>query len=202
MEKKLQRNEQEKTVAGVCAGLAEYFDVDVTWVRIGFVLAVLAGLSGLLVYIVLWIAVPPKPYTPDYGQFNSDYKVYENKGYVGGPIQDPAFTGMPPYPKKPKSGSGGVVVGLLFVIFGAFFLFDEFNIIPEWFDFHKLWPLVFIIPGIMMIAKANKKSWKEEWKEKQMAERDAHNMAEADTTATATTTDETIVPEDKNSNPI
>lgn len=45
MEKKLTRNEQEKTVAGVCAGLAEYFDVDVTWIRIAFVLAVLAGFS-------------------------------------------------------------------------------------------------------------------------------------------------------------
>ncbi len=201
MEKKLQRNEQEKTVAGVCAGLADYFDVDVTWIRIGFVLAVLAGLSGLLAYIVLWIAVPPRPYTHDYGQFDSDYKVYESKGYAGGPIPDPAFTGVP-YPKRPKSGSGGVVIGLLFVAFGAFFLLDEFNFVPDWFEFHKLWPLIFIIPGILMITKANKKSWKEEWKEKQRADNEARDAAQPDATATTTTADETIITEDKNSKPL
>ncbi len=177
MEKKLQRNEQEKTVAGVCAGLAEYFDVDVTWIRIAFVLAVLAGFSGVLAYIVLWIAVPAKPFVPNYGQFNADYKVYDHAANPGGPINDPSFAEVP-YPKKRKSGTGGVVIGLLFVIFGAFFLLDEFDFVPYWFEFHKLWPLVFIIPGIMMITKANKKSWKEEWKESQRAEQEARAAAQ------------------------
>ena len=127
MEKKLQRNEQEKTVAGVCAGLAEYFDVDVTWIRIAFVLAVLAGFSGVLAYIVLWIAVPVKPFVPNYGQFNADYKVYDNAANPNGPINDPDFSGIP-YPKKKKSGNGGVVIGLIFVMFGAFFLLDEFTL--------------------------------------------------------------------------
>lgn len=183
MEKKLYRNEQEKTVAGVCSGLSEYFDVDVTWVRIAFVLAVLAGLSGVLAYIVLWIAVPVKPYVPNYGQFSADYKVYDNAANPNGPINDPAFTGIP-YPKKKKSGNGGVVIGLIFVIFGAFFLLDEFDIVPYWFEFHKLWPLVFIIPGIMMIANANKKTWKEEWKEKQRMDSEAQESAQQNVTDT------------------
>lgn len=177
MEKKLTRNEQEKTVAGVCAGLAEYFDVDVTWIRIAFVLAVLAGLSGVLAYIVLWIAVPVKPYVPNYSPYNADYKVYDNAANPNGPINDPAYSGIP-YPPKKKSGSGGVVVGLIFVIFGAFFLLDEFDFVPYWFEFHKLWPLIFIIPGIMMITNANKKSWKDEWKEQQQAEKDAQETAQ------------------------
>ncbi len=189
MEKKLQRNEQEKTVAGVCAGLAEYFDVDVTWIRIAFVLAVLAGFSGVLAYIVLWIAVPVKPFVPTYGQFNADYKVYDHAANPNGPINDPAFSGMP-YPQKKKSGNGGIVIGLLFVMFGAFFLLDEFHFVPYWFEFHKLWPLVFIIPGIMMITNANKKSWKEEWKETQRAEKEAQEAAQQ---ANASTTEETII---------
>lgn len=182
MEKKLQRNEQEKTVAGVCAGLAEYFDVDVTWIRIAFVLAVLAGLSGILAYIVLWIAVPVKPFVPTYGQYSADYKVYDNSASPNGPINDPAFTGIP-YPKAKKSGNGAVVMGIIFVIFGAFFLMDEFDFVPYWFEFHKLWPLVFIIPGIMMITNANKKNWKEEWKEKQRADQEAQQAAQASAAA-------------------
>ena len=197
MEKKLQRNEQEKTIAGVCAGLADYFDIDVTWVRIAFILALLAG-AGLLAYIILWIAVPAKPYTPDYGQFNADYKVYENKTYTGSPVQDADFTGVP-YPKKPKSGNGGVVIGLIFVALGAFFLLDEFNFVPDWFEFQKLWPLILIIPGIIMISKANKKSWQEEWKEKQKTNEEAQGAAQASTPAT---TEETIITEDKNTNNI
>ena len=176
MEKKLTRNEQEKTIAGVCAGLAEYFDVDVTWIRIAFVLAVLAGFSGVLAYIVLWIAVPVKPFVPTYSQYNADYKVYNNAAQPNGPINDPAFSGLP-YPEKKKSGNGGVVVGLIFVIFGAFFMLDEFDFVPYWFEFHKLWPLIFIIPGIMMITNANKKSWKEEWKEQQRADNEARENA-------------------------
>ena len=188
MEKKLTRNEQEKTIAGVCAGLAEYFDVDVTWIRIGFVLAVLAGLSGVLAYIVLWIAVPVKPFVPTYSPYNADYKVYDNAAFPNAPINDPTFSGIP-HPEKKKSGNGGVVVGLLFVIFGAFFLLDEFDFVPYWFEFHKLWPLVFIIPGIMMITNANKKSWKEDWKEKQQAEKDAQETApQQDVTVSEQTT--------------
>ena len=197
MEKKVQRNEQEKTIAGVCAGLADYFDIDVTWVRIAFILALLTG-AGLLAYIILWIAIPLKPYTPDYGQFNADYKVYENKTYTGSPVQDAEFAGVP-YPKKPKSGSSGVVIGLIFVAFGAFFLLDEFNFVPDWFEFQKLWPLILIIPGIIMITKANKKSWKEEWKEKQMADQEAQDTAQP---RTAATTEETIITEDKDTNNI
>ncbi len=160
MEKKLQRNEQEKMLAGVCAGLADYFDIDVTWVRIAFVVAVLAGFSGLLIYVILWIVLPAKPYAPNYGQFNADYKVYDGKSELN-PNQPT------PFPPVKKSGNGRVIAGLIFILFGAFFLLNEFNIIPYWFDFGKLWPFVFIIPGILMIAKAGAKERKEDWRNKQ-----------------------------------
>ena len=44
-------------IAGVCAGLAEHLGLDVTLVRVGFVVVALFG-PGLIAYIVLWIAVP------------------------------------------------------------------------------------------------------------------------------------------------
>ena len=49
---------REKSVFGVCAGIAEYFDIDVTIVRLLFVLLTLAGGPGLLLYIVLAIVLP------------------------------------------------------------------------------------------------------------------------------------------------
>jgi phage shock protein PspC (stress-responsive transcriptional regulator) len=163
MEKKLQRNEQDKILAGVCSGLADYFDVDVTWIRIAFIVATLAGFSGVIAYVILWIAVPARPYFPGaynskYGRPVADYRVYEDR--------DQPASGSSPYtvPEPPvdsdkarRSGNGRMIAGLLMIAFGAFFLFDEFNIIPYWFDFDKLWPLVFIIPGILIISKTSKR---------------------------------------------
>ena len=60
MQKKLYRIEANKQVAGVCAGLAEYFDVDVTLLRIAFVVATIVGGPGVLVYIALWFIMPEK----------------------------------------------------------------------------------------------------------------------------------------------
>ncbi len=58
MQKKLYRSETDIMVGGVCGGLAEYFNIDSTIVRLIFVLILLSGGSGILVYIVLWIVLP------------------------------------------------------------------------------------------------------------------------------------------------
>ena len=58
MTKRLYRSRTERMVAGVCGGLAEYFDIDPTIVRLVFVLLALAGGPGLLIYIVMAIVVP------------------------------------------------------------------------------------------------------------------------------------------------
>ena len=59
MSKRLSRSRQ-KTIAGVCGGIAEYFDLDPTLVRIGYlVLSIIsAGFPGILVYLILWFIMP------------------------------------------------------------------------------------------------------------------------------------------------
>jgi phage shock protein PspC (stress-responsive transcriptional regulator) len=56
--KRLFRNENDKVIGGVCGGLANYFGVDSMVVRIIFVVVALAFGTGLLAYLILWIAVP------------------------------------------------------------------------------------------------------------------------------------------------
>ncbi len=58
--KKLKRSSNNKMLAGVCGGIAEYFDLDPTLVRIGYVILSLisTGFPGLLVYGVLAIVMP------------------------------------------------------------------------------------------------------------------------------------------------
>ena len=59
MKKKLFRSKNQ-LIAGVCAGIAEYFDWDVTLVRVSYVLlsVLSAGFPGVLVYIILWLVMP------------------------------------------------------------------------------------------------------------------------------------------------
>ena len=61
--KKLYRNTENKMLAGVCSGIADYFDIDPTLVRLGWVLFSLLGGSGLLAYFFAAIIIPDAPKT-------------------------------------------------------------------------------------------------------------------------------------------
>jgi phage shock protein PspC (stress-responsive transcriptional regulator) len=59
--KRLYRSNEEKMIAGVCGGIAEYFDLDPVLVRVGYILlSVFTFFSGLLAYLILWIVIPQK----------------------------------------------------------------------------------------------------------------------------------------------
>jgi len=57
---RLTRSDTDKKLGGVCGGLAAYFGIDSTLVRVGFVVAALMG-WGVLAYIILWIVLPSGP---------------------------------------------------------------------------------------------------------------------------------------------
>ena len=61
-EKKLYKSSTDKKLAGVCGGIAEYFNIDSTLVRLGWVLFSLLGGSGLLAYIIAALVMPDRPY--------------------------------------------------------------------------------------------------------------------------------------------
>ena len=61
-EKKLYKSSTDKKLAGVCGGIAEYFNIDSTLVRLGWVLFSLLGGSGLQAYIIAAIIMPDRPY--------------------------------------------------------------------------------------------------------------------------------------------
>src|SRR6185369_783645 len=72
---RLYRSETDRILGGVAGGLADFFDVDSTLVRIIFVLLTLFGGGGLLIYLLLWILVPTESRTD--GVFTKDF-MHEN----------------------------------------------------------------------------------------------------------------------------
>lgn len=133
MSKKLTRSVSDKMIAGVASGLAEYFQLDVTWVRIAFTLAAFFGGSGVWIYIILWIAVPK----------NNVLFSYQTESQ---PLKE----------KSTSTINGNFLGGLALIVLGSYFLLDEFDLIPEWFRIGKLWPLIFVIIGLSILFKGAK----------------------------------------------
>lgn len=61
MEKKLYRSSHNKTLAGVCGGIAEYFNIDPTIIRVVWAILAACGGSGILAYIICALIMPEKP---------------------------------------------------------------------------------------------------------------------------------------------
>ena len=61
MEKRLYKSNKNKVLCGVCGGIAEYFNVDPTLVRLGWIVFCALGGSGLLAYIIAAVIIPNHP---------------------------------------------------------------------------------------------------------------------------------------------
>ena len=59
--KRVYRSKKNKMLAGVCGGIAEYFDVDPVLVRLLFVMLALMGFAGIILYLVAWLIIPESP---------------------------------------------------------------------------------------------------------------------------------------------
>lgn len=159
MYKKLYRSNTDKMIGGVSGGIAEYFEIDPTIVRILFVLAVFFGGGGLIAYIILWIIVPEKPYVfpgmqqpHQENQNNSTQSSQstENKEQSSGSSNDPFNYAA--FQQKQKSNTGSVA-GIVLVVIGALFLLNNF--IPR-FNFGDFWPFILIAVGIALLLNAKK----------------------------------------------
>ncbi len=63
MNKKLTRSSSNKMLAGICGGLAEYFELDPSLVRIGYaVLTLFTAFAGVPIYLIMWLIVPKQKF--------------------------------------------------------------------------------------------------------------------------------------------
>ncbi len=63
VQRRLTRPRAGRKIAGVCAGFANYFDLDATLVRLVWLVVVIFGGTGLLAYVIGWIVMPEEPLT-------------------------------------------------------------------------------------------------------------------------------------------
>lgn len=163
MEKKLYRDESRKVIGGVCAGLSDYFNIDIAIVRLVFLLTLILKGGGMLIYIVLWIALPKKDFS-----INPPFVDYTVPDAGPAPANEPNV-----FNKPPRRSTGSIIAGTVLVLLGAFFILDDLNIIPNW-DMEHLWPMILIAVGIIVIFSGNKKQpWeKKDWNNQNDAKND------------------------------
>ena len=61
LEKKVYKSSTNKMLAGVCGGIADYFGIDPTWIRLAWVIFSMTGGAGVLAYIVAALIIPDEP---------------------------------------------------------------------------------------------------------------------------------------------
>ena len=129
--RKLSRNSMNKVIGGVCSGLADFFGLDVALVRIAFVIAFMFASFGFWLYIILWIVLPVD------GQQTTVNS------------QQPTANSQ-----APESKVKSVLAGSFVILIGLLFLINNF--IPiNWV--WKLWPLILVAIGVVMIVTSSKK---------------------------------------------
>jgi len=163
--KRFMRSTRNKVFAGVAGGLGEYFNVDPVILRVIFVLLALFGGGGVLIYIILWIALPE--------DLNFRYNYYNYSAYsspsspppseetkteaAGNEDIDPEKkaedrTYSPPL--NPEVKKGGLIAGIILIVVGGLFLIRQLDLIP----FRDIWPALFILGGLALIINSSVKS--------------------------------------------
>ncbi len=129
--KKLTRDLSDKWIAGVCSGLARYFNIDPLLMRFIWVLWFIAAAPfALIMYLFFVILMPASDKGTEY------------------------VTEMPddhnPVVNEPKNETN-VFLGLFLITVGLIFLFDRYF---RWINWRDLWPVVLILLGVYIILQA------------------------------------------------
>jgi phage shock protein PspC (stress-responsive transcriptional regulator) len=136
------RSTTNRVIAGVCAGLAQYFDIDVTLVRVVFVLLAMADGVGILAYFVLWVVVP------EAGSLGAGSVGDRTKGFADevGKTAETIIQG---------EGRGSGLRNLIgfFIIFVGLIALTNQLFPSRWFNWDFLWPFFIIVIGLYILRR-------------------------------------------------
>lgn len=153
--KKLYRSARDKYLAGVCGGIAHYFNVDPVIIRLIFFIAAVMGGGGILAYLILSVVLPVKPF---YTTFDAEASVVDEDPpeSTSGSSNDDAE------PRKARKAwspahvpKSNLIAGVALILVGAAFLAGNFI---DSLKFSNLWPVVLIALGAIILLSSVKKS--------------------------------------------
>lgn len=146
--KKIFRSIDDNIIAGVCGGLAEYFKIDSTIVRIIFVLLALSGGSGILIYLILWFVAPIKKGEIKDIDREKNIKDFTDdvKGKAKSMAKEIKFD-----TKIKKTGKSINIFGMVLILVGAVAIWNQIS--PIRIDWNFFWPGILIVIGVLFLFK-------------------------------------------------
>ena len=161
--KKLYKSRKEKMFAGVCGGIAEYFDVDPVLVRILFVIFTFMGGSGFLAYIIGMIVMPFPPTEDASAAAESSPPPPSTSSYSTHTDSGNTYQSQPtPSTSASANSKGALIFGVILVLLGAYFLMRNIPMFHHWYWWIR-WnisdyfiPGIFIIIGVILIGNSRK----------------------------------------------
>src|SRR5688572_29318715 len=162
MNRRLFRSPDDRVLAGVAGGMAETYDLDPALVRVGWALLIIvSGGVFLLLYIVMALVVPLRPAGIGWaaamaGGPSAPMGMDGAPGPGGGGSMPPAGppSGAPDWSHhhgRRNDTNGALVIGLILVVAGAFFLARQFIPALNW---SLVWPVIAIGGGLLLIVLA------------------------------------------------
>lgn len=153
--KRLYRIKNQGKLGGVCAGLGEYFNLDPTLFRVIFVLLVLTGGSGILLYLLMWLILPDASKEVPIQEVSvSENNLSPNEGEVS---DTAGASGEPCKTNSTTLSNSNLWWGGLLILIGVLFFLKNLGIHYFWWIRHStIWPIILIIVGIYLLSQ-NKK---------------------------------------------
>jgi phage shock protein C len=146
---KLYRSERDRLLGGVAGGLADFFDVDSTLVRIIFVLLTIFGGSGLVIYLILWVIIPTESSAENV--FTKEF-MHKNIDEIKDTTKNFAYEFRNATKNKERNSRN--FAGLIIIVLGAFFLLQNLGLLR---NLNHLWPIILIIVGFALLMKKNQR---------------------------------------------
>ncbi len=153
--RKLYRSLSDRMIAGVCGGLAKYFSVDATLVRVVFLLLLFLGGSGFPLYIILWIIMPdePQPSTRPSDVIPTNAQEIISSTPEAAQGTGPAASTTSGDLAQAAARNGPLIFAAILIFLGCWFLLQNlFHI-----DLGQLWPIVLIVIGLALLIPAMRK---------------------------------------------
>jgi phage shock protein C len=139
--RRLYRCRHDRRIAGVASGVAEYFDLDPSLVRVLWLVSIFFGAVTLVLYIGMWLIVPLEPMT---------------EAELSAAGAGPAGSAAGHHHRTTGESRWSLWFGLILVLCGALALIDV--ALPGWSASRYFWPLLLVGAGGILVAMAVRRS--------------------------------------------
>lgn len=144
---RLYRHRTDRKLGGVCAGIADYLDVDPTWIRLGFAIFALMSGLGVVLYLLLWVIVPEQGRESMSAAETVQEGVAEIAEHTRRAVGELRSVTRSPLRAQQMAGIVLLVLGLAFLARTLAWW--------RWIDFDLLWPLLLIGGGMVLLFWRN-----------------------------------------------